>query len=502
MSDSYDYDVIVVGTGYGGASAAESLASAGLKVGILERGTWWGTFEGHRPLPETIPQIVAALAALNLSGFGRSLSVPISRRGLLEFSLHGGTIVVNSSAVGGNSVVSGAYLHRPAPQFYKALPPELTEAELAPHYERLERALQVSPGPQDERKLAVLKALTDKQEWKLGPTPQAIRWESDDEASRPPCTQCNLCMFSCNVGAKLGMDRTLIPTAIKAGAVLHDLCTVQTIARVAGGYEVRFHDGREGRDTVLRAPKVVMSAGTMNTLKILLRSTVTGSLGAIPMLGKRFSLAGDTVAFYRVLGDILPETVTGHIMDAQIRVPGSGGEFDHQILCATGPIIAGSWLLRRLQGRRTLALLGFGPDSMDGQVNWKGHGVVVRHEPQAVVRRIQATHDRIAQAFGRKKPVRDADPGKRVRPWISFHPLGGCCMARDESRGVVDFKGEVFGHPGLYVADASVFPTMTIAGPQLSVSALASWIAERIIDDAGRKRTLPRFPLLASTKTI
>ena len=76
MSTSYDYDVIVVGTGYGGASAAESLASAGLKVGILERGTWWGGFEGHRMLPETIPQIVAALALLNLSGFGRSLSMP------------------------------------------------------------------------------------------------------------------------------------------------------------------------------------------------------------------------------------------------------------------------------------------------------------------------------------------------------------------------------------------------------------------------------------------
>jgi cholesterol oxidase len=57
-------------------------------------------------------------------------------------------------------------------------------------------------------------------------------------------------------------------------------------------------------------------------------------------------------------------------------------------------------------------------------------------------------------------------------------------MAADASRGVVDFKGEVFGHPGLYVADASIFPTMTIGGPQLSVSALASWISERIVKDA------------------
>ena len=96
MSSAHDYEAIVVGSGYGGASAAESLARAGLKVAILERGTWWGSFGGHRPLPETLPQIVAALANLNFSGFGRSLSIPLSRRGLIEASLHGGTFVVNA----------------------------------------------------------------------------------------------------------------------------------------------------------------------------------------------------------------------------------------------------------------------------------------------------------------------------------------------------------------------------------------------------------------------
>jgi cholesterol oxidase len=226
-----------------------------------------------------------------------------------------------------------------------------------------------------------------------------------------------------------------------------------------------------------------MAAGTLNTLKILLRSTVSGSLGPIPGLGHRFSMAGDTVAFYRVPRTSVAETVHGHIMDGLIRVPGSGDKFDHQILSATGPLIPGSWLLRTLQ-RRIVPFLGFGPDSMDRQVSWKGRGIVVRHKPQAVVRRIQESHDRIAQAYGRTKPVRNPIPGKRVRPWISFHPLGGCCIGTDASRGVVDFRGEVFGHRGLYVADASVFPIMTIAGPQLTVSALASWIAERIVKDA------------------
>ncbi len=452
---------------------------------MLERGTWWGTFEGHRALPETIPQIMKALLSVSLSGFGRSARIPLSPSGLIEASLHQGTIVVNSSAVGGNSVVSGAYLQRPAPQFYGALPPEVTEAELVPHFERIERGLQVTLGPQDERKLGVFKSVCDKEGWSLGPTPQGIRWTSDDEKVRPPCTLCNRCMFSCNVGAKLGMDRTLIPAAMKVGAVVRDLCTVETIAPVpGGGYEVRFHDGRQRRTDTLRARRVVVAAGTLNTLKILLRSTAEGALAPIPRLGRRFSMAGDWVALYRVPNAVLPKPVSGHIMDMQIRVPRSGNEMDHQVLGATGPLIEGSWLLRTIQGRHLLPLFGFGPDDMDGQVSWKGRGVVVRHKPQAVVGRIQATLDRLAQGEGRTKPVRAPDSRRRRRPWISFHPLGGCCMASDAGSGVVDFRGEVFGHPGLYVADASVFPVMTIAGPQLTVSALASWIAERIVKDA------------------
>jgi len=54
MSGAHDHDVIVVGSGYGGASAAEPLARAGMRVAIVERGTWWGAFGGHRALPETV----------------------------------------------------------------------------------------------------------------------------------------------------------------------------------------------------------------------------------------------------------------------------------------------------------------------------------------------------------------------------------------------------------------------------------------------------------------
>jgi len=227
---------------------------------------------------------------------------------------------------------------------------------------------------------------------------------------------------------------------------------------------------------------VVMSAGTMNTLRILLRSSVVAGLGPIPNLGKYFSLGGDNLALYRLPRDIAPKKIEGHFLDAVMAVPGAKG-FDHQSMAFAPPFLGGGWLMRALQGQRTLTMFGFGPDAMDGEVTWKGRGMVVRHQPQGVVARIRSTQDRIAQEFGRTKAPRSSE-GKPARPWFSCHPIGGCRMATDPSRGVVDFKGQVFGHPGLYVADASVFPIMTIGGPQLSVSALASWIAERIVNEA------------------
>jgi cholesterol oxidase len=481
MTNAQDFDAIVIGSGYGGACAAEPLSRAGLKVCIVERGTWWGAFDGHRPLPETLPQILRSLARFNFSALGRGVSIPLSKRGLLEVSVHQGSIVVNSVAVGGNSLVSGNYMRRPAPQFFSALPPELTAGELAPYYDRMEQVLQVSSGPRDEETQARLSAFAKREKCALGPVPQSIRWQSDDPATRPPCTLCNKCMFGCNAGAKLSFDKTLIATAMKAGAVVRDLCMVQTVARVPGGYEVRFRDARTAKTEALRAPRVVVAAGAMNSLRVLLRSTATGALDPIPALGRHFSVGADWIAWYRVPSDITPAKVTGHVLEADMRVPGPGADFDFNILAATGPLIPGSWLLRALQGRRTVGLVGFGPDAMDGKVSWKGGGTVIRHQKKVVLGRIQPTLDRLAGVYGWNGTPRQPDPQRRARPWLTFHPLGGCRMATDASRGVVDFKGEVFGHPGLYVADASILPVMTIAGPQLSISALASWIAERIV---------------------
>jgi len=152
----------------------------------------------------------------------------------------------------------------------------------------------------------------------------------------------------------------------------------------------------------------------------------------------------------------------------------------------TPPAMPGSWLLRRMQGARTLSLVGFGSDAMDGRVVWNGRGIELNHQPQAVIGRIHGAMDRFAGAYGWDGAGRMHDSLRPGRSWMSVHPMGGCRMAADASRGVVDFRGEVFGQPGLHVADASVFASPPAAGPALSIGALAWWIAQQIVDKDGR----------------
>jgi len=480
-----DHDVIVVGTGYGGAAAAAVLARAGLRVGILERGTWWGAFGGHRPLPETLPQLLGALEGLNLSAFGRSVRIPLSRRGLLETHLHGSTIMMNALAVGGTSLVNGALMQRPARAFFDALPAEVTAAELEPCYRTVEQMLAVAPGPCDEHRGRILAPLAESRGWKLSPTSQAIRWQSDD-ASRPKCILCNRCMMGCNVGAKQSVDMTILPRALEAGAVLRDLCAVRNVGPIEGGYAVRFHDLRSGSTVAWRAPRVVLAAGTLNTLKILFRSTGAGGLASIRGLGEQVSLGADSVEFYRIPRDLPVDVSGGHSTDWVMEAPDAAGDREFVVGVATTPILPRSALLRLAQGRRVLPLIGFGRDDMNGRVVWNGRGLHLHHEAQAVVGRIAAAMDLTAEAYGWNKRRQHDEPAAPKRSWMSIHPMGGCRMASDPSRGVVDFQGEVFGHPGLHVADASVFASAPAAGPALSIAALSSWIAQRIAEQAGR----------------
>jgi cholesterol oxidase len=138
-----------------------------------------------------------------------------------------------------------------------------------------------------------------------------------------------------------------------------------------------------------------------------------------------------------------------------------------------------------------LPLLAMGRDVPDGrmylrdnhlQVDWRkgsptrsgrrGGSGAYFHRARALSRQIA---DKLGASF-RDNPI------WFMRRVITVHPLGGCSMADDPRHGVVDKWGQVFGYPGLYVADGSVMPGPVGANPSLTIAALADRFADGIID--------------------
>jgi cholesterol oxidase len=143
-----------------------------------------------------------------------------------------------------------------------------------------------------------------------------------------------------------------------------------------------------------------------------------------------------------------------------------------------------------------LPLLGMGRDVPDGRMylrhnhlrlDWtKGPSAGRRGRGRSgpFFDRLRAESERLAGALGAE--FRD-NPLWLLNRVISVHPLGGCPMGHDASEGVVDSNGEVFGYPGLYVADGSVMPGPVGANPCLTIAALADRFSDHIIDEHSRE---------------
>jgi cholesterol oxidase len=132
-----------------------------------------------------------------------------------------------------------------------------------------------------------------------------------------------------------------------------------------------------------------------------------------------------------------------------------------------------------------LPLLAMGRDIPDGVMSLGGSDLELdwtTHSSDSYFDRVETTVARIAHALGGRYMNTPLWLFKRV---ITVHPLGGCPMGRDRSEGVVDQFGEVFGYPGLYVADGSVMPGPVGPNPSFTIAAFADRLASGIL--SGRK---------------
>ncbi len=501
------YDVIVVGSGYGGAIAASRLARAGLRVCVLERGRERQPGEYPDTTLEGVEEMQFDLPGGHVG----------PRSAMFDFRVNQDITAVVGAGLGGTSIINAGVAIRPdARVFADERWPEALRREggrrLEQGFELAEQMLGSTPLPDEiplPPKLAALKRSAEHMGQPFLKPPLNITFvpgESFAGVPQPGCTLCGDCASGCNVGAKNTLLMNYLPDARRHGASFFVQAAVRRVERGAdGAWRVHYqalHTGREAFDAPLlfvTADIVILAAGTLGSTEILMRSHREGGLGVSDRLGQGFSGNGDVLAFgYNAEPEIRgvglghgapagdarlpPEQAVGPCIAGIIDMRGTADWRAGMTLAEGGiPGLVGPVLpvvqkvsaeiggfntatdrrheqaLHEVESAvfgphrgataRTQMYLGMCHDGSRGAMKLVGDRL--RIEWPDIGRRpvIRALNDRIREATVALRGIAVNDPiwnDVFGRSLITVHPLGGCAMADSAEGGVVDHACKVF----------------------------------------------------------
>ena len=492
-----DADVVIVGSGAGGAVVAATLAEAGQRVVVVEEGA-------HIP-PETYAKMRPTESMRHLwKDGGLTMAVGL-----------GDTPVVNvmmGSVVGGSSLLTGGVCFRTPDKVLHEWSSvmglsELTPRGMDPCFASVEAAVHVEEVPVSMRSRSTTlfgEGLRRAHGVELLPLRRNTKG----------CNGCGRCNFGCPHGAKMSVDITYLPRALAAGAnVLSDALVDRILIKGdrAVGVSGRLKNGAHGKPLmpfVVRARRVVVAAGAYASPLLLMRNGVgrlSGQCGRNltlhpgfrfmgrfdePVLGWKGALqSAYTDAFEHegitCVGLFIPPGALAGTM------PGVGPE--HVSRAATIPNLAVfGGMIHDDPGGRVLDVLG--RPLMTYRMSRKDRAVIPGLlRKMARIFFAAGAREVILPVLGLGPVTPDAldaldlehVPG-RMLECSSQHPLGTCRMGTSAHHAVVDPDGQSFEVRDLYVADGSVLPTSLGVNPQLSIMAMATRIAWKL-----RERPLP-----------
>ncbi|MFJ9245911.1 GMC oxidoreductase [Streptomyces sp. NPDC101776] len=531
--DAYDYDVLVVGSGFGGSVTALRLTEKGYTVGVLEA--------GRRFTPTTLPK--------NSWDLKNYLWAPrLNLYGIQRIHLLGNVMVLAGAGVGGGSLNYANTLYVPPKPFFEDPQwRDITnwEEELAPYYDQARRMLGVRLNPTMTPSDVHLKAAA--QRMGVGDTfhmaPVGVFFGDGEDAkgtskaapgkqvadpyfggagpARKACTECGECMTGCRHGAKNTLNENYLYLAEKAGAVVHPMTTVVSVTDDSqGGYAVATlpTDARrasEGR--TFKARQVVLAAGTYGTQTLLHRMKAGGQLPYLSeklgeltrtnseaLVGaqtnnRRYRKATGTprVDFTRgvaITSSIHPDENT-HIEPVRYgRGSNSmGGLSILQVPYAEGSSRALAWLanaarhpllvLRSLSNRHwsERTIIGLVMQSLDNSLttylkpDGVGKGLLTARQGHGAPnpKQIRAASEGAVAIAAEINGFAGSNVGELMGTPLTAHFLGGCPIGASRETGVIDPYHRLYGHAGISVVDGSAVSANLGVNPSLTITAQA-----------------------------
>lgn len=516
---AFDYDYIIIGSGFGGSVSALRLTEKGYRVLVLEKGKWLT----GKDFPKT-----------NWN-FKRWLWMPLLKfHGLFKLTFFRHVAVLSGVGVGGGSLVYANTLPVPGKKFFEAESwAHLAnwEEELRPFYPIALKMLGATPNPRLESGDLALKELAEKigKAEHFGKTNVAVYFGEAGKTVKDPffggagpdrtgCIFCGGCMLGCRHNAKNTLDKNYLHLAQKHGAVIQAESEVIDVAPLkaadgADGYTIKWHSSTRWfnrKSGTLTSRGVIFSGGVMGTIKLLLKLRKTSlpclseqvgqsirtnseSLIGITTFGKKFDFSKGVA-----IGSILHTDENSHL--EPVRYPAGSGAWRMMMT----PMVHGRNIfvrmfrmakdtlrhpLRTMQAflvddlaRRTQILLFM--QTVNSTLRLKRgilgmkSSISSGESPSAFLPEAKQLADDYARIVD-GKPMVLANETLAGIP-TTAHILGGAVMGSSELEGVIDAQNRVFGYHNMLICDGSAISANPGVNPSLSITALTERAMSKI----------------------
>ena len=478
-------EIIILGSGFGGAITAFRLAERGIASTIIEQGRRW-----DQPLKPGETRF-----SENLYPDGRSTwlsehtvvpmgpPLPIRKTtGVLQGRDLAGKRVLNGTGYGGGSIAWGGVMVKPEERIFNMVfPKEISFAELEPHFAEVAKRLGRGTMPADVEKadcykhVRVMKEQCEKADIKWEPLATSTNWDIvRDELSGkvPAAVTKGEAIYGVNSGAKGGLDRTYLKEAEDSGLLeVKTLHQVQSIAQNSlGHYVLEVHElDIEGNVIALRTftcAKLFLCSGSVSTSSLLVKAKAKGQLPALnDEVGAGWGNNGNAYALRLGICDS-----TGQIQGGPPAVGIDALDNDLTPLFIEHPhlpvgldfhgLLYFSIGITPTRGR---FVYDAAKDSVS--IDWPEHDAGQEKVNAALLE----TLAKLNKANGGFTTTLLTYLRSQVKDDICYHALGGCVLGKAS-----DFFGRVQGYQGLYVNDSSMMPGASgCCNPAMTISALA-----------------------------